>query len=159
VPDTCDEILPEDVRATFASQGLTGRDTQLNSELPIGDPYDLTDYGTSPDSRVFMTDYRYCVWAAGERMIYVFAGEVDATTRPFVVDEFVDYALRPIDPTAAVLTMTTDGIVPGVGIGPGSYWVLRTNSVIKVDVYPGGEPARQEAQTLQEQITANLRAD
>ena len=159
VPETCDGLLSADARAAFASQGLVGGETQIYPELPIGAPLPLTDYDSYADSGEFLTDYRHCEWTAGDRRINVFVGAVDARSRELMVGDFVFFAIRPIDSTAAVLVVTADGVIPGVGVAPGNYWVLRTNSVIKVDVEPGGEPARQEAQALEEQIAANLKAD
>jgi hypothetical protein len=136
-----------------------GSQAQYNPDVPIGDPLPVYDYINNAETGVLLSDYQYCEWVGSGRTIKIFVGKVTAVSRELIVGEFQYFPGKPVDTTAAVLVAATNGIIPGVGVAPSTYWVLRTNSLIKVDVDPGGEPARQEAQTLQEQIATNLRAD
>ncbi len=158
IPDTCDGLLPEDAAASFASQGLVGGEIAVYPDVAIGDPLPMSDFDTFTETDVVMTDYRFCEWVGGGRTVDIFVGRADAQSRALTVSEFWSLDRR-IDRNAPVVVFTFDGNIPGVGDAGASHWVVRTNSVIKVDIDPGGESVRLEALALEEQIAAHLRAD
>lgn len=158
VPSTCDGLLPPELAASFASQGLTGSEVAVFGDVAVGDPIPVLDYDTNADSGIVMADYLFCDWTGSDQTIDIFLGRVDATSRPLVVSEFWSFDRR-IDRTAATVVMTFDGMIPGVGQGPANYWALRTNSELKVDVSPGDEQARQLAQSIADQVAAHVMAD
>lgn len=158
VPGTCDALVPIDLAASLAAQGLTPSEVEVFPEVPLGDPLPVSDFDAGVATTVTMTDYLNCQWAGAGRTITIFLGRVDASSRPLVVSEFWSFDRR-IDRTAPVVTLTFDGMIPGVGQGPASHWVLRSNSEIKVDIDPGDEAARQLAQSIAEQVAATVLAD
>ena len=108
VPSTCDGLLPPELAASFASQGLTGSEVAVFGDVAVGDPIPVLDYDTNVDSGIVMADYLFCEWTGSDQTIDIFLGRVDATSRPLVVSEFWSFDRR-IDRTAATVVMTFDG--------------------------------------------------
>jgi hypothetical protein len=158
VPDTCDELLPADLAASLTAQGLTSSQVQVWPDIPIGDPLPAYNFDGGPDGTVPIDDYLKCQWVGGGQTITIYLARVHPTNRDLVIGELAMVDTR-IDRTAPVVISTFDGVIPGVGQSPSSYWVVRSESDLRVDIAPGGEADRQLAQSIAEQVSAQMRAD